>query len=153
MLMWNQIYKPRYQNALEMCKLPQAWDFENNLDFLKVCFIFIVTFDFFPNYLSFKFQLIFVCTAIQNNDDGRKLISQAFFSKFKCLFFKCNLFACLCACVHMWYAFLYGFHLCSVIHVQECVWRTLANIRTFFNCFPTYIHCSRLWHRPCSWPT
>lgn len=55
---------------------------ENNLVSFLVCFIFIVTFDSFPNYLSVEFPLVVVYTAVQNNDDRRKLISQAIFFQF-----------------------------------------------------------------------
>lgn len=39
---------------------------ENNLAFFfKACFPFIVTFEGFPNYLSFRFQLIVVCECLK----------------------------------------------------------------------------------------
>lgn len=75
---------------------------ENNLDSFLVCFIFIVTFDSFPNYLSVEFPLIVVYMAVQNNDDRRKLISQAIFFPVLNFSFKCNLFACLRARRRMW---------------------------------------------------
>lgn len=59
----------------------QAWYFWEQSRFFLVCFIFIVTFDSFPNYLSVEFPLV-VYTAVQNNDDRRKLISQAIFFQF-----------------------------------------------------------------------